>query len=192
MNNPITESLKILSNYFEKQKIDYVVVGGVAVLVYGRIRATDDIDIIIDHHKIDREHFIQYLRENGFDANISDLEALDENLHASIFLKDQMFRIDLKGKNTQKDQDSINGAVDAIFDTVPIKIDHPQSLVLNKLIFGSEQDFEDALAVYVRNPKLIDLDKLRTQAKIHGIEKITKEFIQEIEEFFRSKSKNSE
>ncbi|MCH8908630.1 MAG: hypothetical protein IH840_16205, partial [Candidatus Heimdallarchaeota archaeon] len=94
--------------------------------------------------------------------------------------------------NTQKDQDSINGAVDAIFDTVPIKIDHPQSLVLNKLIFGSEQDFEDALAVYVRNPKLIDLDKLRTQAKIHGIEKITKEFIQEIEEFFRSKSKNSE
>jgi len=61
--DPITESLKRLVKYFEKNKIPYVVVGGVSVFVLGSSRFTMGVDIILDHTKLDRENFVTYLNE---------------------------------------------------------------------------------------------------------------------------------
>lgn len=66
MTDPITEILTKLVHYFNKNKIDYVIVGGVAVLVLGRTRMTMDVDVIIDHKNLDRDSFIEYLIAEGF------------------------------------------------------------------------------------------------------------------------------
>jgi hypothetical protein len=36
--DPITESLSVLTKYFEQNEIPYVIVGGVSVIVFGRAR----------------------------------------------------------------------------------------------------------------------------------------------------------
>ncbi len=97
MSDPISKSLEKLVGYFDSNSIPYVIVGGVAVIVTGRTRMTTDVDIILDHEKIQREDFVDYLVNEGFDANLRDFDGFDEKSHCSIFFKEGMFRIDLKG-----------------------------------------------------------------------------------------------
>ena len=127
MEDPISRSLAVLVKYCDKNNIPYVVVGGVAVLIFGRTRMTLDIDIIIDHNALDRLDFISFLKSNGFDANMSDLAAFDEGIHASIFLKEGMFRIDLKGTYSENERESIDMAVPEEFNGVKLMVDHPQN-----------------------------------------------------------------
>ena len=77
MIDPISKSLEKLVWYFKENKIPYVIVGGTAVIVTGRTRTTLDVDIILDHSKLNREDFINYLQKNGFDATEADLEGFD-------------------------------------------------------------------------------------------------------------------
>jgi hypothetical protein len=189
MNNdldPITESLSVLTKYFEENEIPYVIVGGVSVMVFGRARMTLDIDIIVDHSKIDREDFITYLTENGFDANLLDLAGFDDHTHCSFFLKRGMFRIDMKGMYSQAEKESIEMAVDSVFNNVKVKINHPINIILYKLLFGSEQDYEDALAVYARMKDSINHAHLKERAIQLQLSLQLSEFLEKANELINS------
>lgn len=123
--NHIIESIKIICEYLNKNKINYVIVGGVSVIAWGRARTTEDIDFIIDHNKLTIEDFVNYLNH-----------------------KPGMFRMDIIGVYNHDNVLSIKNAVDVEFHDITIKIDSPESLVVHKLLFGSQQDLEDAFAVY--------------------------------------------
>jgi hypothetical protein len=75
-----------------------------------------------------------------------------------------MFRIDMKGMYSQAEKESIEMALESVFNNVKVQINHPINIILYKLLFGSEQDYEDALAVYVRMKDFIDHDHLKKKA----------------------------
>ena len=184
--DPITESLSVLASYFDQNSIPYVVVGGVSVIVFGRARMTLDIDIIVDHTQIDREHFITYLTENGFDANLLDLAGFDDHTHCSFFLKRGMFRIDMKGVYSLAEKESIEMALDAVFNGVKVKINHPINIILYKLLFGSEQDYEDALAVYTRMKDSIDHAHLKKRGVQLQLSSQLSDFLKKADELINS------
>lgn len=183
--DPISESLKRLVKYFDSRKIPYVVVGGVSVFVLGRTRFTMDIDIILDHTKLIREDFVEYLRNNNFDASLTDFEGFDEKSHCSFFYKTGMFRIDIKGAYSEMELESINMAIDGIYNDIKLKINNPTNLILYKLQFGSEQDYEDALAVYIRNRERIDTNFLKGKARRMNIGNQLNLFLNEVNEFLK-------
>ena len=183
--DPISESLKRLVKYFNSRKTPYVVVGGVSVFVLGRTRFTMDVDIIVDHTKLDREDFVEYLQKNNFDASLTDLEGFDEKSHCSFFYKTGMFRIDVKGAYSELELESIDMAIDGIYNDIKLKINNPVNLILYKLQFGSEQDYEDALAVYIRNKERIDTNFLKEKAKRMNIENQLNLFLKDITEFLK-------
>lgn len=185
MNDPISESLKRLVKYFNSKQIPYVIVGGVSVLVLGRARITMDIDIILDHTKLNRKDFVNFLKKNNFDASLNDLEGLDEKSHCTFFYKEGMFRIDIKGVYSNLEQESIDMAIEGIYNDIKLKIDNPVNIVLFKLKFGSEQDYEDALAVFIRNKERIDIEFLKEKSKRMNISKQLDSFIIEIEDFMK-------
>ncbi len=185
MNDPISESLKRLVKYFNSKQIPYVIVGGVSVLVLGRARFTMDIDIILDHTKLDREDFVNFLGKNNFDASLNDLEGLDEKSHCTFFYREGMFRIDIKGVYSNLEQESIDMAIEGIYNDIKLKIDNPVNIVLFKLKFGSEQDYEDALAVFIRNKERMDIEFLKEKSKKMNISKQLDSFIIEIEDFMK-------
>lgn len=187
MNDPITDILAILTEYFHSRHVPYVVVGGVSVLVLGRTRLTMDVDIIVDHTKLNREDFVNFLKNNNFDVELDDLVGFDEHGHCSIYYKDGMFRIDIKGVYSQFEKESITHAIDAVYNNIHIKIDHPLNIVLFKLKYGSEQDYEDALAVYIRNKEKINKNELIERAKAMNIYGKLEIFLQEIEAFLKEK-----
>lgn len=183
VEDPITRILSVFSKYLKKNNIDYVFVGGVSILVFGRIRMTTEVDIILDHKKIDRKDFVKYLKNEGFDANLSNFDLLDEQIHSSIFLKEGMFRVDMKGIYSKKEQTSVDLAIDAEFNGITCKFDDPNSIIVNKLDFGSEQDYEDAIAVYIKSHELINFNKLQSIAKIIGIQDKLNAFIKDVEKY---------
>ncbi len=183
--DPISESLKRLVKYFNSRKIPYVVVGGVSVFVLGRTRFTMDVDIILDHTKLDRGDFVDYLQNNNFDASLIDLEGFDENSHCSFFYKSGMFRIDIKGAYSELELESIKMAIDGIYNDIKLKINNPTNLILYKLHFGSEQDYEDALAVYIRNKERIDTNFLKDKARKMNIENQLNLFLKDVTEFLK-------
>ncbi|MHA1420396.1 MAG: nucleotidyltransferase [Candidatus Heimdallarchaeaceae archaeon] len=181
--DPISESLKRLVKYFEMNKIPYVVVGGVSVFVLGRSRFTMDVDIILDHTKLDTENFVTYLKENNFDASVNDFEGFDEKTHCSFFFKTGMFRMDIKGVYSDLDAESISMAINGIYNGIKIKINNPANLILFKLKFGSEQDYEDAISVYIRHKEKIDLKFLKEKAQKMQISSNLDSFLEEIRAF---------
>ncbi|MCG3217636.1 MAG: hypothetical protein KAR35_01435 [Candidatus Heimdallarchaeota archaeon] len=184
--DPITESLLVLTKYFHHNNTPYVIVGGVSVLVFGKTRMTLDIDIIVDHTKIDREDFITSLTENGFDINLLDLAGFDDHTHCSFFLKRGMFRIDMKGMYSQAEKESIEMAVETVFNNIKVKINHPINIILYKLLFGSEQDYEDALAVYVRMKDTIDHDHLKQKANQMDLGSQLSDFLENVNDLINS------
>ena len=181
--DPISESLRRLVKYFDSRKIPYVVVGGVSVFVLGRSRLTMDIDIILDHTKLDRNDFVTHLKNQNFDISLADLEGFDLKEHCTIFYKTGMFRIDLKGVYTPSEKESIDMAIDGVYNNIQIKINHPINVILYKLKFGSEQDYEDALAVFIRNKERIDIELLEKKASKMKIMEELDSFLKGIKDF---------
>ncbi|TET81507.1 MAG: hypothetical protein E3J43_00655 [Candidatus Heimdallarchaeota archaeon] len=191
--DPISESLKRLVKYFDENNIPYVVVGGVSVFVLGRSRMTMDVDIILDHTKLNREEFVNYLRKNNFDASLDDFIGFDEESHCTFFYKTGMFRIDVKGIYSSLDQESIERAIVGIYNDIKLKISNPVDLILFKLKFGSEQDYEDALAVYIRNKERIDHNFLTKKALKMEIKDELDSFLKRITTFLeKENSKNQQ
>ncbi len=121
----------------------------VKLMILGRARFTMDIEIILDHTKLNREDFVNFLEKNNFDASLSDLEGLDEKSQCTFFYRKGMFRIDIKGVYSDLEKESINMPIEGIYNDIKLKIDNPVNIVLFKHKFGSEQDYEDALAVFI-------------------------------------------
>lgn len=187
--DPISESLKRLVKYFKLKKIPYVVVGGVSVFVLGRSRFTMGVDIILDHTKLDQEDFVTYLKENNFDASLDDFVGFDEKTHCTFFYKTGMFRMDIKGVYSELDAESISMAINGIYNEIELKINHPANLILFKLKFGSEQDYEDALSVYVRQKEKIDLNFLQEKAHKMQISSNLASFLKQIYDFLEKEEK---
>lgn len=58
--------LKNLVEFFEKQKVDYALIGAFALKAYGYLRATQDVDFLV--HAKDQEKIVQYLEALGYET----------------------------------------------------------------------------------------------------------------------------
>jgi len=65
----------------EKEKVDYAVIGGVAVVLYGYVRFTKDIDLMIDFSEDNLKRFMRVLSVLNFQPGvpIEPMEMVDAN-----------------------------------------------------------------------------------------------------------------
>ena len=62
----LTDDMKDLIDLFEKKNVEYMLVGGFAVICYGYIRTTQDIDFLIYPSKGNSKKIMDALTEFGF------------------------------------------------------------------------------------------------------------------------------
>lgn len=180
-SNSLINALKLISAYLTDKKIPYVIVGGISVIAWGRSRTTDDIDIILDHRKLNVTDFVSYLTENNFFADLEDFQGFNSQDHCTIFFKDGLFRIDIIGIYNQDNQISIDRAILIDFFGIKIRIDNPESLIAHKLLFGSDQDIEDAYAILVRLDNKINKDSLLWYAERLQVSNKLKKLLKNLE-----------
>ena len=163
--NFVRRSLKAL----HESEIDYVIVGGLVAIKYGRPRSTVDIDVIVkvDPKRRDRiEALIQAFTWHNLEIDIVDLETrLLEGVHMSVFDNRSPYRIDLKSVRDKLDLTSLRNRRKTEIFGIETWIESPEDLIVAKLVYGGQQDEEDVLAVILAQKDNLRMSYLQEKAK---------------------------
>jgi len=147
-----------------------VLVGGLVATIFGRLRTTIDIDVIIDNHEENIIRLQRVLKNNKFDFTENEiLVAIKERSHCSIFHKEFPFRIDLQGIYSPLDERSIQNRIKMIILGQQTFVEKPEDLIVAKLVYGSQQDLDDVKAIVLRQKRDLDMDYIHSFAIKEGV-----------------------
>lgn len=145
----------------DKEKIPYVVGGGIAVWAYGRQRPTKDIDIFVK--KKDADNILRIMRDIGFRTEHSDEKWLYKAFRGDAMV-DVIFR---NSRGDETDDVMIRNRRMAKIDSFKFKIMSPEDVIYIKIIslIKNSPHWEDAFSVAANNLDNIDWDYLLIRAK---------------------------
>lgn len=147
----ISEALQRLIEALEKANCEYVVVGGLIAIRYGRNRITQDIDVIVDTDEV--ELLVSALKDKGFEFSERELlDAFKDRSRVTFFLLvNSFFHVDLKFAKDELDYEVLNGRVRGELLGIPCWIESVEDIIVAKLIYGSSQDEEDVIAILLNH-----------------------------------------
>lgn len=180
MQEDISKILGEVCGFLNQANIEYVLVGGIAVMVHGRPRSTMDIDIILKLEGGERKQLVDFLTDNGFDINEKDLKnAIEESSHSTAFFQDSIFRLDIKGIYDDFDRLTLERREKISFEGAELYVATPEDTVLNKIRFGSDRDIEDAESIWFRQDNL-DKRYMERISKKLGIKEEYQNFVESL------------
>lgn len=175
--------LSRLERIFKAVKIKNVIVGGIAVIHYGHVRTTQDIDLIIEDDSSKFSQFIGLLRAYDFDVMDDQINmAFKEHTHASVFDNKSYMRLDITIAHKIQEKDVLDKAIKKNILGCELYIAPLEYVLIGKILFigriddipDSElleyQDVFDFLTLYHSNKGKIDLDLLKRKVKEIGLE----------------------
>ena len=174
--------LSRLEIIFKATKLKYVIVGGIAVIHYGHVRATQDIDLIIEDDYSKISQFIGLLKANEFDVMDDQFRlAYQEKTNISIFDKNSFLRLDIKVADKKQEHEVLSHAKKKKILGKDLFIAPLEYVLIGKLLFmgliddipNSElleyQGAVDFLTLFHANKESIDLTFLNNKAKQIGL-----------------------
>lgn len=158
--------------------IEYVIVGGVAIIISGRARTTTDLDLIIENNLEKIRLFMDKLKEYDFDVLPDQVEyALKEGFQLSIFDNRSILRIDISIAKSSHAQETLRTAKEVDYEGIKLKIASIEQILLGKLLYIgniddlTEQeileysDVMDFIILFETNQKHIDMNLLENKIK---------------------------
>ncbi|MEW6748785.1 MAG: DUF6036 family nucleotidyltransferase [Candidatus Micrarchaeota archaeon] len=151
---------------------EYVLVGGVVAVEYGRPRSTQDCDIVLSIAEDELKKFCDCLGRAGFEVKEYDVrEAFSDKTHFNAYYKGQYgFRADFSWKKGSLGENTFKRAQKKEIFGITATVESPEDLIIAKLVYGSPQDHEDAEAVLLRQRSL-DMAYIEKRAREEGIQK---------------------
>jgi predicted nucleotidyltransferase len=137
------QDFKDLLEAFAASGVEFVLLGGYAVIFYGRPRATKALDVLVGLDEENRARLGDALDAFGAASNVIDaarhLQA-DEVVYFGV----PPLRVDILGSASGIDFAEVHmRATSAAFDGVPLKIIALDDLITNKRASGRPRDLED-------------------------------------------------
>jgi len=141
------ENLRKICQILDANKIEYVIVGGIAAILLGIQRTTLDIDIIINLTTEDEiKKLVEVLKAEGYNVSLYEaLEAFKEKTHFTAIFEEGGI-IDFKYVKSNLDILTLKRKIFMEILGIRIPISPLEELITAKLkILGSQKDVEDAL-----------------------------------------------
>jgi len=153
----IEKFIKRTAQCLDRQKVPYMIIGGQAVLLYGRPRLTRDIDITL-----------------GVDTDkLASIEGVCEKLKLRILVEDakdfaqdtkvlpteephSKVRVDFIFSFTPYEAQAIKNAKKVLMDDYPVKFASCEDLIIHKMVAGRAIDEEDVASILAKNRDTID------------------------------------
>lgn len=149
---------------------DFVIVGAFAVSVWGNPRTTQDVDIILAA-EAPVENIVESFAKKDITLRAEDLRAaIREGSQVTAFDERSLFHVDLRPATDDDTKKTLDRAREIEFHGHEIPMASPEETIAHKLLFGSEQDIEDAESVYTRQADRLDEDQLRQRCRELGVE----------------------
>jgi predicted nucleotidyltransferase len=158
----IEKLIKKVAQKLDEDKIPYMLIGGQAVLIYGRPRLTQDIDITLG---IDTDKFqiienvckklgLKILPENP-ETFANETKVLPAEDSKSKIRLDFIFSFSLY------EAQAIERAKKITIDNYPVKFASCEDVIIHKMVAGRVIDEEDVKSILVKNKNSIDLKYTR-------------------------------
>jgi len=155
----IEKLIKKTALHLDRQKIPYMIIGGQAVLLYGRPRLTRDIDITLG---IDTDKFelikgvCKKLKLRILVENPQDFARDTKVLPAEE--PDSKVRIDFIFSFTPYEAQAIKNAKQVLIDDYPVKFASCEDIIIHKMVAGRAIDEEDVKSILAKNKDAIDFE----------------------------------
>lgn len=148
MSLPLLEKI---STALEEKNIDYMVIGGQAVLIYGRPRFTNDIDIIVGIDISQLSKINEICEENKFIKLKDDNFSINTNV-VPIFDPISNFRIDLIFSFSDFEKSAIDRAKNIKIKNKSVKFATLEDIIIFKIFASRATDLEDVKNLILMNP----------------------------------------
>ncbi len=132
-------------NILNQVNLNYVVVGGVAAIIKGRMRSTTDVDIIVERNLEKLDQCFDLLAKEEFEVPKEQISyALKEGHHISIFEKKSFMRLDLKVAKNSDEKEVIRQATIEEYTGLNVRIASIEQILYGKILYiGSIDDLSD-------------------------------------------------
>lgn len=161
-------------------EINYAILGGLALAVWGRERVTKDIDIIISIEEDKLNNLLDTLKTYPFRIR-SSLKRIGESLLIFATYEDENtgfpIEVDLFIAQTEYQREALKRAVEIEILEQKLRIVTSEDLILYKLLANRPIDRVDAEALIEANKDNIDKTYLTNWAKRLGVAKKLKELL---------------
>ncbi|MEA3439103.1 MAG: nucleotidyltransferase [Chloroflexota bacterium] len=181
MDNPF-RSIEILQKRLLDSGFQSIVIGGVAVGIWGEPRVTRDIDLKVLFSRSEADRLLEILSDEYLSLIPNPLEALKKQ--ALVFVKDEYgTRLDLLLADTPYDVIAIERGKEIVIQSeTHIRVCSPEDLIIYKMISNRLRDHEDVRGIIRRQGNLLDdeyvLDWLRQFEQALDISGLTEEYMQ--------------
>ena len=154
--------IKKVSQRLTEDKIPYMVIGGQAVLIYGRPRLTRDIDVTVGIdandfvlvEKVCRKLKLKMLPEKPEDFAKETRVLPTEEPKSGI-------RVDFIFSFSEYERQAIKKAKRVNIDNYAVKFASCEDVIIHKLVAGRAIDEEDVKSILIKNKNSIDLKYIR-------------------------------
>jgi hypothetical protein len=127
---------------FQKHKVRYVIIGGIAAVLHGVPRATFDLDILIEASSENAQHLLKALAEANFATAL--LITADELLAHEITVFKDRVRIDVQTLTPGIEfESSWENRITMSYQGQEFYVASKQDLISSKQAAGREKDIED-------------------------------------------------
>ena len=145
--------IKRIATKLASRKIPYMIIGGQAVLLYGELRLTKDIDITLGVGVEKLPVITDTVKALGLTVETDELDA---------FVRDTMvlpvsepktgIRVDFIFSFSPYERQAIERASAVSFDDIPVRFAALEDVVIHKVIAGRARDIEDIKTILLKNP----------------------------------------
>lgn len=178
--------LRTAEDVLRAASVDHVFVGGVTVLAFGMPRTTTDVDVIAAVEPGKVPMIVEGFRRAGFALSAQDLhDALVEGGHVTVHDSRSVYRIDLVPARTDAHREALRTKRRVPWRGRRLPFAAPEHTIVMKLRWGSEQDLEDALAIYLRQKGRLDLRAMRSFARRNHVTRELKNLERRAEDLSR-------
>ena len=133
--------------------IEYMIIGGQAVLIYGEPRLTNDIDVTVGINHNELERMLKVSESLTLNPIVEDTEAfVKKTMVLPLETRDTKIRIDFIFSFTDYERNAISRAVDVRILNTNVKFASLEDLVIHKIFAGRPRDIEDIKTLLLKNP----------------------------------------
>lgn len=153
----LKELIKNLAVELCRKGIDYMIIGGQAVLIYGEPRLTRDIDITLgagiekarDIEEIVRKLNLKIIPENHLDF-------LRKTMVLPVIDEQSGIRVDFIFSFSDYEKEALKRVNKVKIDDVEVNYASLEDLIIHKIISGRERDIEDVRVILIKNSDVDD------------------------------------
>ncbi|MFQ5710083.1 MAG: nucleotidyl transferase AbiEii/AbiGii toxin family protein [bacterium] len=162
---PLLHALRDLMNWLETERVNGMVIGGVAASLLGRPRLTHDVDVLIQLEEERWSEFLSQGAQYNFSPRIRDsLEFAQKSRMLLLKHKPTHIDIDLAFAALPFEEESLLNASEFEIGDLKLRLPRPEDLIIMKAVAARPKDLIDIDSLIDANPNL-EYERIRATVR---------------------------